>query len=367
MKNKKPIIELKNISKSYNDLSIIENLDLSIDEREFVTILGPSGCGKTTILRLIAGFEKPDKGIVKVKQKNIINTPPNKRKVNTVFQNYSLFPHMNVYDNVAFGLRMEGKSNSYIHNQLEQIFKIMHLENLLKRMPSQLSGGEQQRVAIARAVVKKPHVLLLDEPLSALDFHLRKAMQFELKQIHEKLNITFIFVTHDQEEALSMSNRVIVMSKGKIEQIGTPRDVYESPKNLFVAKFVGDINILDGKVKEVYDDKLLVKIEDKIDHHIFTTKKFNKGDKVKILLRPEDLRIETIKDCKNPSDSIIGMIEATTYKGATLDSIINIKGGKKIKASEFFDEDDEDFEYKNGEEVAINWVRGWEVILKNEE
>ena len=360
------IVQFSNITKNYHSLNIIENLSFSVYKGEFLTILGPSGCGKTTILRLIAGFEQPDKGKITINGKNIIDIPANKRKVNTVFQNYALFPHMNVYENISFGLKMENKSTHYINEQLKQILKIMRLEDLIYRMPTQLSGGEQQRVAIARAIIKKPHVLLLDESLNALDYTLRKEMQFELKQIHETLGITFIFVTHDQEEALSMSDRVVVMSKGKIQQVGTPRDVYESPKNLFVAKFVGEINIFDGIVEEVQEGSLLVKVEKEVNYFIKEKTTFKKGEKIKILLRPEDLRIETTSDITDKKNKLKGVVKTTTYKGATLDSVIKLNNGKKIKASEFFDEDDEDFEYKNGETVFINWVEGWEVLLPDD-
>ena len=366
-KNQNSIIRLANAKKSFDNKLIINDLTLDIYDGEFVTILGPSGCGKTTVLRVLAGLETLDSGDVYLENKCITHVPAEKRNTNTVFQGYALFPHMTVFENIAFGLRMKKTAASEITQRVNDILAIVKLTDFKDRQPGQLSGGQQQRVAIARAVINQPKVLLLDESLSALDYKLRKEMQNELKMLQRKLNITFIFVTHDQEEALSMSNRVIVMSNGKIEQIGTPRDVYETPKNLFVARFVGDINILDGTVKKVKNDKLLVRIEDKIDYTFPNDKNFLEGDKVKILLRPEDLRIETIKDSKDPSHSIIGVVEATTYKGATLDSIIKIPKSKKIRASEFFDEDDEDFEYKNGEKVTINWVKGWEVLLKNDE
>ncbi|WPY00927.1 Putative PotA-like ABC transporter ATP-binding protein [Candidatus Trichorickettsia mobilis] len=361
-----PVIELINVSKSYYNTSIIKNLTLAIYAGEFISILGPSGSGKTTILRLIAGFENADSGDIIIDGQNVNKVPPNRRKVNTVFQNYALFPHMSVYENIAFGLTMEGKSKDFIQTSVDQVCKIVRLDGLSERRPSQLSGGEQQRVAIARAIIKQPKVLLFDESLSALDYKLRQEMQFELKQIHKKLGITFVFVTHDQEEALSMADRVVVMSKGQIEQIGNPIEVYESPKNLFVAQFVGEINVFDGLVMEVDGDNLKVIIEGIINYTLPNVHNFKTGDNIKILLRPEDLRIETLAETSDTSNKIIGVVESTIYKGATLDSLIILANGKKIKASEFFDEDAENFEYTSRQKVVVSWVANWEVILADD-
>ncbi|MBY0580916.1 MAG: spermidine/putrescine ABC transporter ATP-binding protein PotA [Rickettsiales bacterium] len=367
MKNNFPILNLKNIHKNYQGEEIIKNVNFSVNNGEFVAILGPSGCGKTTILRLIGGFEKPDSGSIFINNLEVNNISPSNRKVNTVFQSYALFPHMNVFDNIAFGLVVEGKSKDYIKNEVSQIAKKVGLEKFLLRTPDQLSGGQKQRVAIARAIIKKPHILLLDEPLSALDKKLRQKMQVELKKLQKNLGITFIFVTHDQEEALSVADKVIVMSDGKIEQIGTPRDVYETPSNLFVAQFVGEINVFDAEITKVSNNKITLYVENEITYTTKSNENFKVGDKVKLLFRPEDLRTETIKDSKTLKNVFIGKIEDTTYKGATLDSSIVLKSGKKIKASEFFDEDDADFDYKIGENITVHWIDGWEVILKNEE
>jgi spermidine/putrescine transport system ATP-binding protein len=361
------ILELKDVYKTFQGEDIITDINFSIDNGEFVSILGPSGCGKTTLLRLIGGFETPDKGDIYIKKLRVNNVSPSSRKVNTVFQNYALFPHMNVYENIAFGLRVEGENNEYIEKEVRDIAQKVGLEKLLSRMPNQLSGGQKQRVAIARAIIKKPHILLLDEPLSALDNKLRQKMQIELKQLQKSLGITFVLVTHDQEEALSVADKVIVMSDGKIEQIGTPRDVYESPINLFVAQFVGEINVFDAKVLSVKKDKVELLMEDEIFYTIKNDKGYKQNDKLKVLFRPEDLRTETIKDSKTLKNVLIGKVEDTTYKGATLDSTIILKSGKTIKVSEFFDEDDADFDYKVGENVTISWIEGWEVILKDEE
>jgi spermidine/putrescine transport system ATP-binding protein len=367
LKNNFPILNLKNIHKNYQGEEIIKNVNFSVNNGEFVAILGPSGCGKTTILRLIGGFEKPDSGSIFINNLEVNNILPSNRKVNTVFQSYALFPHMNVFDNIAFGLVVEGKSKDYIKNEVSQIAKKVGLEKFLLRTPDQLSGGQKQRVAIARAIIKKPHILLLDEPLSALDKKLRQKMQVELKKLQKNLGITFIFVTHDQEEALSVADKVIVMSDGKIEQIGTPRDVYETPSNLFVAQFVGEINVFDAEITKVSNNKITLYVENEVTYTTKSNENFKVGDKVKLLFRPEDLRTETIKDSKTLKNVFIGKIEDTTYKGATLDSSIVLKSGKKIKASEFFDEDDADFDYKIGENITVHWIDGWEVILKNEE
>ena len=236
-----PIIELKNINKSFNSESILRDFNFTLRENKFITILGPSGPGKTTIIKLIAGFESPDDGEIILNNIKVNNLPANKREVNTVFQNYSLFPHMSVYENIAFGLRMKKKSQSYIDKAVSDALKLIKLEKFANRKPGQLSGGQQQRVAIARAIINKPLILLLDEPLSALDEKLRKEMQIELKAMQKELGITFILVTHDQEEALSISDTIIVINNGKIEQIGSPQEIYESPVNSFVASFVGCI------------------------------------------------------------------------------------------------------------------------------
>ena len=360
------IIELNNITKSFDGTPILKNLNLSISDGEFVTLLGPSGCGKTTILRLIAGFEQPDEGKILLAEKDITDLAPNKRHVNTVFQSYALFPHMTVFENVAFGLNMEKMPKSEIKELVFEALKMVKMSEYADRRPTQLSGGQQQRVAIARAVVKKPKILLLDEPLSALDFKLRKQMQIELKQLQRRLGITFIFVTHDQEEALSMSDRVIVMEEGIIQQSGTPKQVYEQPANLFVARFVGDINVLDTTVEKHIPNGFACTIEG-FPCNIQTKKHFDIGTRVSILLRPEDLRVEELAKAERPeAGSIFGRVEETTYKGATLESIIVLPSGKKLQASEFFDEEYEEFDYKLGQNVAISWVDGWEVVLVNE-
>ncbi len=365
MENRKPVVELQNVKKSFDDKTILKNINLTIYNGEFLTLLGPSGCGKTTTLRIIAGFESADSGNVIINGERVNDIPPNKRGVHTVFQSYALFPHMTVYNNVAFGLKMHKVPKNEIKSRVTEVLRIVKLENFADRKPHQLSGGQQQRVALARALVNKPLVLLLDEPLSALDASLRKGMQKELKQLQRALGITFILVTHDQEEALSMSDRVVVMNEGVIEQTGTPKNVYEEPNSVFVAGFIGDINILNGEVLGLGDGGISARVEGRLCA-IKTKKSLKIGDRFKLLLRPEDMRIEKLSENPETDGLMIGNVVLKTYKGATLDTLIRLQNGTQIKASEFFDEEYEDFDYNMDEKVSIGWVSGWEVVLPDE-
>jgi spermidine/putrescine transport system ATP-binding protein len=356
---KETLLSLKNVSKAFDDKTVLNSLDLDILDGEFITLLGPSGCGKTTLLRLMAGFEQPDTGAVSLSGHDITHAAPEHRPLNTVFQNYALFPHMSVYDNVAYGLKMEKRPRGEIRQRVNDVLAMVQLQDFARRKPHQLSGGQQQRVAIARAVVKRPQLLLLDEPLSALDYKLRRTMQVELKRLQRELGITFVFVTHDQEEALSMSDRVVVLKDGAIQQLGTPREIYERPANLFTARFVGETNLFPGYLTSVEDTGITLDILGL--SRILQKPGFalRKGEQVNVLLRPEDIRVLAPEDEKG----LAGRIVERNYKGSTLDSVIHLEDGTEVLASEFFDEDDPAFDYKLGEPVRVSWVDGWEWLL----
>lgn len=309
---KKELIRLNHVSKSYDGQKILDDLSLVIHENEFVTLLGPSGCGKTTTLRIIGGFEKPDSGQVIFDGEDITDLAPNKRQLNTVFQKYALFTHMDVAENIAFGLKIKNKPQSYINDKIHYALKLVNLEGFEHRMPESLSGGQQQRIAIARAIVNEPKVLLLDEPLGALDLKLRKDMQIELKKIQRRLSITFIYVTHDQEEALTMSDTVVVMNNGIIQQIGTPQDIYNEPKNAFVANFIGESNILPGIMHHDFLVEFAGNNFDCVDSG------FDEMEPVDVVIRPEDITLTEPTD-----DSLNGVVETVTFKGVHYEIIVN--------------------------------------------
>lgn len=326
----KKIVELKNISKSFDGEKVLDCINLDIYDNEFLTLLGPSGCGKTTTLRLIGGFESPDEGDVIFLGERINDVPPHKRHVNTVFQKYALFPHLNVFENVAFPLREKKMPKAQIEKKVHEMLDLVMLSGFAKRRVTSLSGGQQQRVAIARALVNEPKVLLLDEPLGALDLKLRKDMQQELKKIQKATGITFIFVTHDQEEALSMSDTIVVMSEGRIQQIGTPIDIYNEPVNAFVADFIGESNILDGIMLE--DLKV------RFSGHVFecVDKGFGHGEAVDVVVRPEDVDI-----VKEAEGMLSGVVTSVTFMGVHYEVIVDIGGFKwMIQTTDFVDVDE---------------------------
>ena len=366
LKSKFPILIFRNISKKYDEEQVIQNANFLINNSEFVAILGPSGCGKTTILRLVGGFENPDSGEIIIHNLKINDIPPFSRKINTVFQHYALFPHMNIFDNISFGLIAEGKDRLHIKKEVCEIAEKIGLNGLLFKFPNQLSGGQKQRVSIARAVIKKPHILLLDEPLGALDRKLRQKMHFELKKLQKDLGITFLFVTHDQEEALSIADKIMIMNDGKIEQFGIPKDIYEFPGNLFVAQFIGEINILEAEIIYVSGKNITLFIENEIVYTTTSNAHFLIGDKVCIAFRPEDITIKMVYKIDILKSIFIAKLESMTYKGATLESIMVMQSGKKIKVSEFFNEDSSYPTYKIKANILINWISGWEVIIKYE-
>ena len=323
----KKIIELKNITKSFDGEPVLKGINLDIYDNEFLTLLGPSGCGKTTLLRLIGGFETPDEGEVVFLGQVINDVPPHQRNVNTVFQKYALFPHLNVFENVAFPLREKKVPKDEIEKRVTEMLSLVALSGFERRNITSLSGGQQQRVAIARALIGQPRVLLLDEPLGALDLKLRKDMQVELKKIQKQTGITFIFVTHDQEEALSMSDTVVVMSEGKIHQIGTPIDIYNEPVNAFVADFIGESNILDGFMLEDFRVTFSGQTFDCLD------KGFGYNEAVDVVVRPEDVDIVSLEE-----GQVAGVVTSVTFMGVHYEIIVDVGGFKwMIQTTDFVD------------------------------
>ena len=319
------VVSLRDIVVEFDGQRILDGLNLDIHDKEFVTLLGSSGCGKTTTLRLIAGFLEPNAGKVLLKGKDITGVPPYKRPVNTVFQKYALFPHLNVFENVAFGLRLKKLDEDTIRRKVRDMLEVVGLKGFERRSISQMSGGQQQRVAIARSLVNEPEILLLDEPLGALDLKLRKEMQLELKRLQREMNITFIYVTHDQEEALTMSDRVVVMRDGNILQIGTPQDIYNEPCNAFVADFIGESNIIDGIMHKDY----LVEFAN--DYFDCVDKGFSLKERVQVVVRPEDFKIV-------PADKgkISGIVESIIFKGVHYEIMVDAMGYKwKIHTTQY--------------------------------
>lgn len=319
---KNELIRLSGVAKSFDDDVILKSLNLSVNDGEFVTLLGPSGCGKTTTLRIIGGFEKPDAGDVFFASQRINDVPPNKRNINTVFQKYALFPHLNVAENIAFGLNIRKVDKKEVARRVEEMLELVNLKGFGRRSVASLSGGQQQRVAIARAVIQQPKVLLLDEPLGALDLKLRKEMQVELKNLHETLNMTFIYVTHDQEEALTMSDTVVVMNQGEILQQGTPIDIYNEPANAFVADFIGESNIIPGIMKQDKVIEFLGTVYDCVDTG------FEKNEPVDLVIRPEDIvLLEKSSGSIQQADRLLkGRVQTCLFKGVHYEMLVETEG-----------------------------------------
>lgn len=318
----------ENISKEFGSHKALSQVSFSVQKGEFFSLLGPSGCGKTTLLRIVAGFERPDTGRILLDGEDITHLPPNKRPVNTVFQNYALFPHLSIWENIAFGLRVAKRSKKEIDNEVERMLDLIQMSDVAEKKPDQISGGQKQRVAIARALINKPRVLLLDEPLAALDLKLRQKMLLELDLIHDEVGILFLFVTHDQTEAMAVSDRIAVLQKGKIEQIGTPIELYEAPKSSFVAAFIGDTNFLDGTIAEkVSNEYSKLKVENFPNVLCFNDKQHSVGDMVYLSIRPEKIHISLDEPEHLPLHNLLkGVVEDVVYKGDHTNYWVRVDG-----------------------------------------
>lgn len=351
----KPIISMINVEKVYGTNHVVRNMNMNVYEGEFLTLLGPSGCGKTTTLRMIAGFESASGGIITIEDERVDEREPYERNVNTVFQNYALFPFMNVYDNVAFGLNLKKVPKSEIKARVKEMLALVQLEGYEKRKPAQLSGGQKQRVAIARALINKPKVLLLDEPLGALDLKLRKQMQVELKRLQRKLGITFVYVTHDQEEALTMSDRIAVMNGGVLEQIDTPDNIYEHPKTKFVASFIGESNVFEGVVQKKKDTECLIAVESGMIRA--KSGDIKENERVFISVRPEDIEYSV-----TPIDgfNLPVIVKEFIYVGQTLKTIVTLSTGEEIKIVRF----QKDHSVKEGDILYLYWNMDKAVAIK---
>ena len=352
------IIRLTDVDKSFDDERVVKKLNLDVEEGEFLTMLGPSGCGKTTTLRMIAGFEVPTSGQIFLEGEEVDDKKPNERNVNTVFQNYALFPHMNVFDNIAFGLVEKKVKKDEISSRVEEMIKLVQLDGMEKRMPAQMSGGQKQRVAIARALVNRPKVLLLDEPLGALDLKLRKQMQGELKALQRRLGITFIYVTHDQEEALTMSDRIAVMNRGRLEQVGTPEEVYNHPETKFVADFIGESNIIEGYIENMTDDSIEVTMES--GKTIIHETGYRMEEMVYLCIRPENLKIST--EAKE-GFRFRGQVKEHIFIGSTNKTMIEMPNGQMLKSVT----PAEDELIPVGTAVNVFWNPGKAVVMRTKE
>lgn len=339
------LLELKNIKKGFGETDVLKGITLSIEKGEFITFLGASGCGKTTTLRIIAGLEAQDSGTVLLDGKDVTSVPPNQRDVNTVFQNYALFPHMNVEANVGYGLKIKRVPKGEIKKKVSEILELVQLKGYEKRMPSELSGGQKQRVAIARALVNSPKLLLLDEPLGALDLKLRRTMQIELKRLQKKLGITFLYITHDQEEAINMSDRIVVMKDGRFEQIGTPDEIYNHPRTSYVADFVGNANVISGVVQKVTKTEAQILIEDQI-MYAEPVMGICEGMKVSLAVRRENLKV-----CTQCREGLEAVLEDKSFTAGQLHMTLKLKSGKTLVSCRY----GMDTDLKAGDQVCVGW------------
>lgn len=354
---KEAAVELIDVTKRFDDVVAVDNISLEIEDGEFFSLLGPSGCGKTTTLRMIAGLEIESEGVVSIHGKEMAQTPPFKRPVNTVFQNYALFPHMTVAQNIAFGLKMTATDKKKIPALVAEVLEMVQLPGLDKRRPGQLSGGQQQRVALARALVNHPEVLLLDEPLGALDLKLRKAMQLELKRLQQQVGITFVYVTHDQEEALTMSDRIAVMNKGKILQIGSPKEIYEHPQTRFVADFIGETNFLDGTVDSIDGNNIQVRIGDDLFVKASSNAKIKVGMDVSVVIRPEKLSL-------SDEGMLTGEIEEVIYIGTDTRYVVKLPNDMTCTIRDQNLDPDNMRQYSAGDVVGLTWNPTQALVLK---
>lgn len=355
--NDRTIVKIENVNKKYGDNHVVHNLNIDIKEGEFLTMLGPSGCGKTTTLRMIAGFETPTDGNIFVEGQEIQDTEPYDREVNTVFQNYALFPHMTIFENIAFGLKIKKVPKDEIKKRVLEMLELVQLSGYESRKPDQLSGGQKQRVAIARALINRPKVLLLDEPLGALDLKLRKQMQFELKRLQRKLGITFVYVTHDQEEALTMSDRIAIMYGGNLEQIGTPKEIYEKPASKFVADFIGESNIFYGTVKDKKNEVAKVLFEN--GNAMIKSDSVEENEIVYVSVRPENIKLSLTQI---DGFSIVGVVKEHVYVGNINKTIILLDNGMEIKVNKGTKTN----LLKLGTEVFIYWETEDAVVIKSQ-
>ncbi|WP_376709782.1 ABC transporter ATP-binding protein [Pseudochrobactrum lubricantis] len=343
-----PFIHFDKVSKAFGSLTVVDNLDLTISKGEFVSMLGPSGSGKTTLLMLLAGFERPTGGTVSVDGKRIDQLPPHKRNMGVVFQNYALFPHMTIAENVAFPLKMRGLSKSEMQDRVKRALVMVQLGTMLERKPSQLSGGQQQRVALARALVFEPEVVLMDEPLGALDKQLRERMQLDIRELHHRLGLTIVFVTHDQSEALTMSDRIAVFNRGKIEQIGTPSQIYDHPATQFVAEFIGETNLIDGKVSGIHNGETQIRLNNGQDIRVDAEAPFHAGQDIRLSLRPERVRLNTEESAANHLTATVSDI---VYHGDHLRVALDFAGQSLVtKADRSF------HNLKAGDPVTLSFL-----------